>query len=104
MFVANVKAKYPYMTNSDIESIVDKAKMFYYAIKFPCEPTASEVTRPISNFVSQQWVLSACDEIIERLGFNTAIGYRENGVSWTFDGAYLSERLVSLIKPVIGVI
>jgi hypothetical protein len=54
--------------------------------------------------MAQQWLLSACDEIVERLGFNSATGYRENGVNWSFDGAQLSDRLVSLIKPTVGVI
>ena len=102
-FVAKVTQKYPYLDNSDVVSIVDKAKMFYYAIKYPCEPNASEDTRPIVSFVAKTWILSACDELIERLGFNTALGYKENGISWTFDGAYLSERLINLIKPVVGV-
>ena len=74
-FISQVKRKYPYLATEDISSIVDK-----------------------------NWVLAACDEMIERLGFNSATGYRENGVTWTFDGAELSNRLVSLIKPTIGVI
>ena len=102
-FVSIVKNKYD-LTLEDASSIVDRAKMFYYGLKYPCEPSACEHTRPIEGFVAKQWILSACDEIVERLGFNSAIGYRENGVGWTFDGAQLSARLVSLIKPVVGVI
>jgi hypothetical protein len=48
--------------------------------------------------------LSACDEIIERLGFNSAVGYKENGVSWSFDGAQLSNKLCSLVTPISSVI
>lgn len=103
-FIAKVKSKYPYLTTEDTSDIVDKAKMFYYSLKFPCEPYLTETDRPISTFVGQQWVLAACEELIERLGFNSAVGYRENGVTWTFDNAELSERLVSMIKPTIGVI
>lgn len=103
-FNAKVKSKYPYLTNEDISSLVDKAKMFYYGLKYPCEPFENEADKPISTFVGERWILAACDEMIERLGFNSAVGYRENGVTWTFDGAELSDRLVSLIKPTIGVI
>lgn len=102
-FVSKVKNKYPWLTMEDASDIVDKAKMFYYGLKYPCEPFASE-EKPINTFFGQHWVLSACDEIVERLGFNSAIGYRENGVTWSFDGAELSDRLVGLIKPTIGVI
>lgn len=102
-FFAKVKTKYPYLTAEDVFSVVDKAKMFYYSLKYPCEPNVSETKRPISTFVGQQWILSACDEIIERAGFSSALAYKENGISWNFDNAELSERLVSLIKPVVGV-
>lgn len=103
-FVTKVKNKYPWLSVEEVSSIVDKAKMFYYGLKYPCEPSLSENDRPIVTFVAQQWVLSACEEIVERLGFNSAVGYHENGVNWSFDGAELSDRLVSLIKPTIGVI
>jgi hypothetical protein len=102
-FIATVKSKYG-LTLEDATAIVNRAKMFYYGLKYPCDPLADETTRPIQRFVDQQWVLTACDELVERLGFNSAIGYRENGVNWSFDGAQLSERLVSLIKPVVGVV
>ena len=102
-FIATVKNKYG-LTLEDTTAIVNRAKMFYYGLKYPCDPLANESTRPIVGFFAQQWILSACDELVERLGFNSATGYRENGVTWTFDGAELSNRLVSLIKPTIGVI
>ena len=43
-------------------------------------------------------------EIAQRNGFNSAIGYRENGITFEFDGAWVSDRLVNSIKPIIGVI
>ena len=103
-FIARVNGKYPWLSVEEVSSIVDKAKMFYYGLKYPCEPLLSESDRPINGLFPQNWILSACDEIVERLGFNSATGYSENGVNWTFDGAQLSERLVSLIKPTVGVV
>ena len=103
-FIARVKSKYPHLTDNDASAIVDKAKMFYYGAMFPCEPNVSEETRPIESFFEKQWIISACDELVERLGFNSATAYRENGVSWTFGDAEISERLMSVIKPTIGVI
>lgn len=100
-FVGKIKIKYPHLSIEDISAIVDKAKMFYFLAKYPCEPCVSEKTRPIQSFVSQQWILSACDELIERLGFNSATGYTENSVHWSFDNAQISDRLMSLIKPVV---
>ena len=103
-FIAQVKNKYPYLTLEDVSAVVGKAKMFYYGLKYPCEPLLSEAERPIITFVGQRWILAACDEMIERMGFSSAVAYKENGVSWNFDNAELSERLISIIKPTIGVI
>lgn len=99
-----VQSKYPYMSVTDVEKIINKAKMFYFGLKYPCEPNADETTRPITSFLAKQWIISACDELIQRLGFNSAVSYRENGITWSFDGAHLSDRLCSIIKPVVGVI
>lgn len=98
--------KYPYLADDTelLNATVEKAKMFYYGLKFPSEPWVCEDDRPFNTFFAQQWILAACDELIEKLGFSSATAYKENGVSWTFDNAQLSNRLISMIKPTIGVI
>lgn len=103
-FEAIVKSKYPHLTTEDTTEIVEKAKMFYFALKYPCNPLASDKTIPIDSFFAQRWILSACDEIVDRLGFTSAVAYKENGISWSFDGAEISDRLCELIKPIASVI
>jgi hypothetical protein len=105
-FEKEVIEKYPHFANDNrlVKSLVAKAKMFYYGLKYPNEPLANETDNPIVGFVAQQWILSAVDEMVERLGFNSSVGYKENGTVWTLDGAQLSNRLVSLIVPIVGVI
>ena len=103
-FVTRVQEKYDYLPIEEIVRIVDKAKMFYYQLSYPCDTTADETTHPIEGFRAKQWILSACDEIIERNGFNSALAYRENGITWSFDSAELSTRLVNMITPVVTVV
>ena len=103
-FNEKVKNKYPYLEDNLVEGVVNKAKMFYFALRYPCLPNISEETHPITSFVEINWVLSACDEIIERLGFSSAIAYRENGLSWSLDNAQISSTLMSLVKPIAGTI
>ena len=103
-FVAQIKTKYAWLKEDDVLHIVKKAKMIYYGLRYPCLPSISEEDHPIYGFFEENWILSACEELVERLGFNTAIGYKENGVSWTFDGAQLSDRLCNLVSPIAGVI
>ena len=103
-FVTHLKTKYAWLNNDDILDIVNKAKMIYYGLRYPCEPYLTEEDHPINGFFEENWILSACDELVERLGFNTAIGYKENGVSWTFDSAQLSDRLCNLITPIVSIV
>lgn len=99
-----LKARYPHLSDCDAERIVNKAKMFYYGLAYPVDESIDENTHPIKGFRNEQWVLSACEELVERLGFSSATSYRENGVSWEFDNAHLSNLLVSMITPCAGVI
>ena len=103
-FVARVRAKYEWLSVTDAASIVDKAKMFYYSLRYPCDLSVDEATCPLKGFRVEQWILAACDEIVERLGFNSSVGYRENGVTWSFDGAQLSMALCNMVTPVATVI
>lgn len=103
-FIALLRTKYPYISETDRLAILNKAKMFYYGAMYPSDPYASEETKPLNSFFANQWIIAACDELVEKLGFSSAIGYKENGISWTFDNAEISDRLMNLIKPTIGVI
>lgn len=103
-FVARVRAKYNWLSFADATSVVDKAKLFYYSLRYPCDLSVDEENCPLVGFRVQQWILAACDEIVERLGFNSAVGYRENGVNWTFDNAELSKALMDMVTPVATVI
>ena len=101
-FVAEIRKQYGYLTESDASKIVARAKMYYFRRKYPYEPSADDTTRPIVTFTDTQWILEACDELIEKLGFGSAVAYKENGISWTFDNAKLSLTLLSLLIPVAG--
>lgn len=103
-FETVVKASYPHIDDCDVRRIVNKAKMFYYDLSYPVDKSIDVDTSPIKGFRAEQWVLSACDEIVERLGFSSVVAYKENGVSWTFDNVHLSKMLISLITPQAGVI
>ena len=103
-FVTQIRTKYPHLSVDDAKQISDRAKMFYFGLRYPCEPYADETTRPIKTFFAKQWILLACEELIERLGVGSAVTYKENGVSFDFGNAHLSDRLVGMITPIIGVI
>lgn len=102
--LVDVKTKYSYLTSEEANRLVEMAKGWFYSLRYPCEPNASEETRPIVSFMDIWAVKTICDEIAQRNGFNTALGYRENGISFTFDGAWISESLKKAIVPIVGVV
>lgn len=102
--VAKVSSKYPWLNPQEAEELVENGIGWFYSLRYPCEPTASLENRPIDSFMDNWAVERLCDEIAQRNGFNTALGYRENGVQFTFDSAWISEALKKAIVPIVGVI
>lgn len=102
--VAKVMNKYSWLSFEEASELVETAVGFYYSLRYPCEPSVSEDTRPLDTFMDEWSVLRICDEISQRNGFNTALGYHENGISFNFDSAWVSEALRSSIVPIMGVL
>lgn len=102
--VSKVKKKYPWLSEEEATELVDNATGWFYILRYPCEPMANQDNRPIDTFVDEWAVKRLCDEIAQRNGFNTALGYRENGIQFTFDSSWISEGLRKAIVPIVGVI
>jgi hypothetical protein len=102
--IAKVRTKYSWLSLEEAVELVENGIGWFYSLRYPCEPNASQENRPIKNFMDNWAVLRLCDEIAQRNGFNTALGYRENGISFTFDSSWISEGLRRAIVPIIGVI
>ena len=102
--ITKVRIKYSWLSPEESSGLVENAIGWYYSLRYPCEPNASPENRPIDSFMDSWAVERLCDEIAQRNGFNTALGYRENGIQFTFDSAWISESLRKSIVPIVGVI
>jgi hypothetical protein len=102
--ISSVAIKYPYLNVAEATELVENAMGWFYVMRYPCEPTANQESRPIDTFADEWAVKRICDEIAQRNGFNTALGYRENGIQFTFDSAWISAELRKAIVPIVGVI
>lgn len=102
--VAKVTIKYPWLSHEEVNGLIENGIGWYYSLRYPCEPSANPENRPLDTFMDIWAVERLCDEIALRNGFNTALGYRENGISFTFDSAWISEALRKAIVPIVGVI
>lgn len=94
--------KYDYMSSDDSGDIINRAKMFYYSIRFPALPEIDEADYPISG-KNLYWLQMACDELVERLGIGSAVSYQENSISINYGSAQLSDRLVNMLTPEAGI-
>jgi hypothetical protein len=102
--LAKVRSKYSWLTIEEARELVENGIGWFYSLRYPCEPNASLENRPIDSFMDIWAVERLCDEIAQRNGFNTSLGYRENGIQFTFDSAWISEALRTAIVPIVGVI
>lgn len=102
--MGKVKTKYPWLSTQEATELVENAMGWFYSLRYPCEPNADPENRPIDSFMDKWAVERICDEIAQRNGFNTSLGYRENGIQFTFDSAWISDTLKSAIIPIAGVI
>ncbi len=104
--VQEVKKRYPHLDEQDVKAIVDKAKSYYYAYRYPALNNIDIYDEyRIEGFQAEQWVLAACDELIERIGISSVTSYRENGIQIDFgNSAQLSSSLINQVRPVVGVI
>lgn len=102
--IEKIIVKYSWLSYDEAAELTENGLGWYYALRYPCEPTASQETHPIDTFMDRWAIERLCDEIAQRNGFNTALGYRENGIQFTFDSSWISEGLKKAIVPIIGVI
>ena len=99
-----IKSKYSYLTSEEVDELVENAIGWFYSLRYPCAPNVSQETQPIVSYMDKWCVKRLCDEIAQRNGFNTALGYRENGIQFTFDSAWISDSLKSAITPIAGIV
>jgi hypothetical protein len=102
--VEKVRIKYPWLRYEEAVELAENGIGWFYSLRYPCEPMADLKNRPLDTFMDEWAVRRICDEIAQRNGFNTALGYRENGIQFTFDSAWISEALRKAIVPIVGVI
>jgi hypothetical protein len=102
--LVKVKIKYSWLSAEECTELVENALGWFYSLRYPCEPSVNQKDHPIDTFMDRWAVARICDEIAQRNGFNTALGYRENGIQFTFDSSWISEGLRRAISPIVGVI
>lgn len=99
-----IKSKYSYFEDSEIDLFINKAKSIAIDQLYPTNLSINYLTFNWENPRFDMWLLDCVDELVERMGMSSVTSYRENGMSWTFDRAGVSQALLNRLPRNIGII
>lgn len=98
------KSKYNYMKDSEIDLFIIRAKAIAIDQLYPNDLSINYLTFDWTNPRFDMWLLDCVDELVERVGISSVTSYKENGMSWTFDRAGVSQALLDRLPRNIGII
>jgi hypothetical protein len=95
-----VKCKYDYMSDDEIELLINRAKSICVETLYPADLSVNYSNFDFSNPRFEMWILDCVDELVERAGMSSVVAYKENNMSWTFDRAGVSEALLDRLPRI----
>jgi hypothetical protein len=99
-----VNKKYNYMEVDEVRLLLDKAKSLAVEQLYPNDLSVNYLNFDFDNPRFDMWLLDCVDELVERAGISSVTSYKENGMSWTFDRAGVSQALLDRLPRNIGII
>lgn len=95
---AEVKRKYPALDEADIELFINRARSIYVERLYPADYSIDYKNYEWDNDGrAEMWLLDCVDELVGRVGIESVLSYKENGMSWTFDRAGVSQALLDRV-------
>ena len=99
-----VNKKYNYMEVDEVRLLLDKAKSLAVEQLYPNDLSVNYLNFDFDSPRFTMWLLDCVDELVERVGISSVTSYKENGMSWTFDRAGVSQALLDRLPRNIGII
>lgn len=99
---ADVKRKYSYVCEPDLDIAVDMAVGDYLAIRYPSDNSRPSVEDLNFDFFVSQWVYKRMIDILGRAGMNLK-SYSENSLRYEYASSNIDPSLVAQILPKAGV-
>lgn len=99
-----IKTKYDYLSNDEIELFINKAKAIAIDQLYPSNLSINYSNFDWTNPRFEMWIVDCVEELVERVGMSSVTSYRENGMSWTFDRAGVSQALLDRLPRNIGIV
>ena len=95
-----VRCKYDYMSDEEIEMLINRAKSIAVEQLYPADLSVNYLNFDWTNPRYEMWLLDCVDELVERQGVSSVTAYRENGMSWTFGRAGVSQALLDRLPKI----
>lgn len=99
-----VNKKYDYMEVDEVRLLLNKARSIAVEQLYPNDLSVNYLNFDFDNPRFDMWLLDCVDELVERVGISSVTSYKENGMSWTFDRAGVSQALLDRLPRNIGII
>lgn len=96
---ANIKQKYSWLTDNEIQTCYKMALGDYVTIKYPSDNNRPKLEDVKFDFFNTDWIYKRMLDILGRAGGISLTSYKENGLSFTYAGSYIDPQLVALITP-----
>jgi hypothetical protein len=99
-----LQTKYSYMEDDEVELFLNKAKAIAIDQLYPNDLSINYLNFDWTNPRFDLWLIDCVDELVERVGISSVTSYKENGMSWSFDRAGVSQALLDRLPRNIGII
>ena len=99
-FIDVVSEKYNYLSDDEVELLVNRAKAICVEQLYPADLSINYLTFDWSNHRFDMWILDCVDELMSKMGIGNVVAYKENGMSWTFDRAGVSQALLDRLPRI----
>lgn len=99
-----IKSKYEHLSDREVDLFINKAKAIAIDQLYPNDLSINYLNFDWTNPRFDMWLLDCVDELVERVGISSVTSYKENGMSWTFDRAGVSQALLDRLPRNIGIV
>lgn len=101
--INELKKKYPHFTDEECEQITARAKALVLDRLYPADLSVDYANWDIPPR-AEMWVFNGAVELVRVAGLENLVAYKENGVSYTWEKAGVSQDFLNSIPRIVGVI
>jgi hypothetical protein len=101
--IQHFQSKYEWLSSDDLDMMYESVVEIFLKLKFPSNYNISVIPDKIYQR-NKTWFARAMQEIIDRNGMTNVVNYKENGNTWDFGRAQLSQALIDEVDPRVSTI